>query len=552
MSFLRKNSLVIFFLCWFLVNLLQAGTTELFDDEAYYWVYSKFLAWGYFDHPPMIALLVKGGYFLFHNELGVRLFVTVLSTATLIIIYDLLPQKNKRLFFSIACSLAILQIGGMLAVPDIPLCFFTAVFFWFYRRFLQKPSLTNALLLGLGMTLMLYSKYHGVLIILFTLTSNIKLLKQPLAYVSVLFAALLFIPHLLWQLNHGFPSVQYHLFERGFSGYEIYYTTDYLLGQILIAGPLMGWLLIWQSFRYKTSDLFERALKFSLLGFYGFFLLMTLKGNVEANWTIPALVPLIIISHQALLNNKKWKNVLWKSVPFTLFIVLSVRIYMMLDIAPMSWMPKDEFHQNKKWTSVIKEKAGNLPVVFIDSYQKASKYWFYTGTTSFSLNTYLYRRNNFNFWPIENSLQGKSVYAVVYKDSTWFNDIIEKTTGGEIRGQKIDSFYSHSNIDLVLKNKLISSANILSPCFGNIFVRGIKSSQLNVPGPIFPTLYVYAKDTIAAFYKIIAEPASGFWRFRSLENIFLPRGKYVARLTIPSVIPNLPTLNSTIYKLKVE
>ena len=551
MSFLKRNSIVIFFLCWFLVNLLQAGNTELFDDEAYYWVYSKFLAWGYFDHPPMIALLVKAGYFLFHNELGVRLFVTVLSTATLIIIYDLLPQKNKKLFFAIACSLAILQIGGILAVPDIPLCFFTAFFFWLYRKFLNKASFINALMLGLGMALMLYSKYHGVLIILFTLASNIKLLRQPLAYVAVFFAALLFFPHLLWQYNHGFPSVQYHLFERGSSGYEIYYTTDYLLGQILVAGPIMGWLLIWQSFKYKPVDLFERALKFSLLGFYGFFLLMTLKGNVEANWTIPALVPLIIISHQALLNNKKWKNILWKSVPFTLSIVLAARIYMMLDISPISWMPKDEFHKNKEWTSVIKEKAGDLPVVFIDSYQKASKYWFYTGMTSFSLNTYLYRRNNYNFWPIENSLQGKPVYAVVYKDSTWFNDIIEKTNG-VIRGKKIDSFYSHSNIDIVLKNKLVSSADKLSPCTVNIFIRGKNSSQLNSRETIFSSLFVFAKDTVTTSYEMIAEPAYGLWKMSSKENILLPKGEYVARLTIPSVIPNLPTLNSTIYKLKVE
>lgn len=44
-----------------LLGFLQAATTELFDDEAYYWVYAQFLDWGYFDHPPMIALLVKMG-----------------------------------------------------------------------------------------------------------------------------------------------------------------------------------------------------------------------------------------------------------------------------------------------------------------------------------------------------------------------------------------------------------------------------------------------------------------------------------------------------------
>ena len=551
MTFLKKNSLLLFFLCWFLINLLQAGATELFDDEAYYWVYSKFLAWGYFDHPPMIALLIKAGYFFFHNEFGVRLLVTLLSTGTLIIIYDLLPQKNKALFFSIACSIAVLQIGGIIAVPDVPLSFFTALFFWMYRRFLQKNSLLNSLLLGLSMALMLYSKYHGVLIILFTFFSNIKLLKQPMAYVAALFAVFLFTPHLLWQFHHDFPSVKYHLFERGSSGFKISYTTDYVLGQILLAGPVMGWLLLWQSFRYKVADLFERALKFSLFGIYGFFLISTLRGRVEANWTVAAFVPLIILAHQALLNKDKWKTILWKSVPFTMLIVLTVRLYMILDLSPATWIPKDEFHQNKKRAAIIKEKAGDLPVVFMDSYQKASKYWFYTGEKSFSLNTHLYRRNNFNFWPVENSLQGKMVYAVVSDDSTWFTDIIQKTKG-IIRGREIDSFYSHSNIEIKIKNNLLVSGNKLVPCLANVLSPGKKTEQTMIPIPFSPSLYVYAKDSAIAHYKIIAEYASGLWQMRSDEKILLPKGEYIARFAIPSVVPNLPSLNSTLYKLKVE
>ena len=462
MLFLKKNSLVLFFLCWLLINSFQSGLTELFDDEAYYWVYSKYLSWGYFDHPPMIAVLIKAGYFLFPNEFGVRFFITLLSASTFIIIYDLLQKKDKPLFFYIVCTIAILQIVGFIAIPDIPLLFFTALFFWLYRRFLQKKSFFNSLLLGLGMALMLYSKYHGVLIILFTLFSNLKLLKQPLAYIAVMFAVLLYIPHLSWQFSHGFPSVQYHLFERNPSHYKFSYTTGYIFGQLLVAGPFMGWLLIGQSIRYKPIDLFERALKFSLLGIYLFFLLATIKGRVEANWTAPALIPLILLSHQALLHKEKWKNILRKSVPFTLFAVLALRIYMIVNITPLSWLAKDEFHQNKKRANLIKEKAGGLPVVFINSYQDASKYWFYTGQKSFSLNTPYHRRNNFNFWPIEDSMQGKRVYAVIFKNSTYFPDTIREVYRAKpTRGRVIDSFFSYSAVNLICKNNFIVSENKL-------------------------------------------------------------------------------------------
>ena len=37
------------------IRLLYAAQLGLAEDEAYYWVWSKQLDIGYFDHPPMIA-----------------------------------------------------------------------------------------------------------------------------------------------------------------------------------------------------------------------------------------------------------------------------------------------------------------------------------------------------------------------------------------------------------------------------------------------------------------------------------------------------------------
>src|SRR6202008_206361 len=96
--FLRTYHLPVFFTLWFVINLVQAGSTELFDDEAYYWMYSNYPAWGYFDHPPMIAWVIKGGYSFFPNEFGTRLFIVIMNTATLVITRELLDRKNDLLF----------------------------------------------------------------------------------------------------------------------------------------------------------------------------------------------------------------------------------------------------------------------------------------------------------------------------------------------------------------------------------------------------------------------------------------------------------------------
>jgi len=55
------------------------------SDEAYYWSYSQRLDWGYLDHPPMIAVLIKLGSSLFGGELGVRIVPILLSVSSVYI-----------------------------------------------------------------------------------------------------------------------------------------------------------------------------------------------------------------------------------------------------------------------------------------------------------------------------------------------------------------------------------------------------------------------------------------------------------------------------------
>ncbi|QJB40690.1 hypothetical protein HF324_23770 [Chitinophaga oryzae] len=50
--FTRRQYKNLFLLTWVVLGLLQACFSELWDDEAYYWVYSRHMDWGYFDHPP--------------------------------------------------------------------------------------------------------------------------------------------------------------------------------------------------------------------------------------------------------------------------------------------------------------------------------------------------------------------------------------------------------------------------------------------------------------------------------------------------------------------
>jgi len=79
---------------WWIANLVQAGFTELANDEAYYHMFAERLAWGYFDHPPVTALLVWAGERLFGGELGVRFFFTVLQPLYLWILWRLIRPAD--------------------------------------------------------------------------------------------------------------------------------------------------------------------------------------------------------------------------------------------------------------------------------------------------------------------------------------------------------------------------------------------------------------------------------------------------------------------------
>src|SRR5690349_20075557 len=77
------------------LRLVYAAMVQLLPDEATYWVWSRHQAASYFDHPPMVAYIIRAGtYLLGNNELGVRFLAVVLSTGTILVMLAI----ARRLF----------------------------------------------------------------------------------------------------------------------------------------------------------------------------------------------------------------------------------------------------------------------------------------------------------------------------------------------------------------------------------------------------------------------------------------------------------------------
>ncbi|MBO9731790.1 MAG: glycosyltransferase family 39 protein [Chitinophaga sp.] len=542
----------LFLLSWLVLGLLQACFSELWDDEAYYWVYSRHLDWGYFDHPPMIALLIKIGYGIFHNELGVRLLIVLVNTLTLWVTARLIASKDNILFYLIVGAMGAMQIGGILAVPDVPLIFFAAIYFWVYRNFLNEQTWKNTILLGVSMVLMFYSKYHGVLLVFFTVLSNINLLKVFKFYVACILTTLLFLPHIYWQYTHGFPSLQYHLVDRNASSYDISYSLDYLGGQLLLFGPLLGWLILYYAFRSPIQNSFERALKFCVIGVLAFFLLSTFKGRVEANWTVMLFTPVVILAHQAIIRkgwSQKW---LLYTLPVTLLLVLVVRVYMIWDFMPGVEI-RPEIHNNRVWTSQVAARAQGKPVVFVNSYQRPSKYMFYTGQLSYSLNSRYARRSQYNFWNTETELWGKEVMIVFDPGAGIPITDSLKTALGTLDYNIQTDYYSYSLIQLKPALKSIKAKRgehvnvILQP--NNDYHQPIRLDRTNEP--VLGYAFMAKEEWLPPVKSTMTLERAVLRRLINLEVVMPEKpGKYQLKFSVfAGDLP--PTHNSSVIPVEV-
>ncbi|MEL4456813.1 ArnT family glycosyltransferase [Lutimonas vermicola] len=409
-----KNPKIQFFsilLLFFVINVLQSRFTNLFEDEAYYYVWSKNLAFGYFDHPPMVALWAFIGQLLADGELGLRLLSTISFCLMIWIIWTMVDYKEKwrfvLLFFLVVISLTLWQVFGFIITPDTPLLLFTSLFLLSYKRFLDKESTLNIVLLGFSMAAMLYSKYHGILVIVFVVVSHLKLLKNPRFWMAGLLGLVLFIPHLNWQYQNGFPSFEYHLKERGKKPYSILNNLTHLVNMIAVVG--LTFPVVYKAFfKQKTTGVFAKSLKFIIYGFFIFFFISSFKSEPQAQWVILILIPLALIIFPYFIEHPKARKWLVILGSIQLGLLLIIRIFLAFpSLSPIELEP----HVSQQWIPDLKTNTEGRPVVFVNSYRNASLYNFYTGIKTHSYSILKGRKSQYNLLDFEANMQGEDIYS---------------------------------------------------------------------------------------------------------------------------------------------
>ena len=239
------------------LGVIWFNQLPLYFDEAYYLSWAQTPAFGYFSKPPMVAWLISLSTTVFGlSELAVKLPAALLYAATALIV----AQLGERLFsakIGFWCGIAfstvpIVGFNSLFITTDAPLLFFWALTLLGFLKALQDDSWGWWLAAGVAGGLGLLSKYTmGVLavsLLVYLLGSRqyrTQLLNIKL-WMAALLALLVFLPNIIWNMQHDFISVQHTADISQMD--RIRYTWDELAefigAQFLTFGfILMGWLV---------------------------------------------------------------------------------------------------------------------------------------------------------------------------------------------------------------------------------------------------------------------------------------------------------------------
>jgi 4-amino-4-deoxy-L-arabinose transferase-like glycosyltransferase len=289
------------------IQALAAGRLELTFDEAYYTLWSRSLSFGYLDHPPMVALLIRASTALFGgSELGVRalslLLVGALPALIAVIAWRLFDSKEKAALAALMwVAMPLVSIGAVFVTPDAPLVVFWTLGLAALVELWRSGEKGWLIALGLALGLALQSKFtatffaSGVAVALVATPSLRRWLFSPALYAGLAVALMIFMPFVVWNAEHGWATFAKQLGRAPPTGFTPYSVAEFLVAQIGLMNPLVVaalipavWAIPWRPRPpVRSRDEARRILVCTIAPAAVYFLLHSLHDRVQGNWLAP-------------------------------------------------------------------------------------------------------------------------------------------------------------------------------------------------------------------------------------------------------------------------
>jgi len=329
-----------------LTRCIIASSIEFGNDEVYYWTYSQHLQWNYFDHPPMVALLIRSTTFNLsfqQFEVFVRLGSIICSAFATYFLYKAVSNMSTEkagLFSALLYNASLYGsiITGVFILPDSPQMLFWTASLLILSKLLtsQKPAIVHWILFGIMTGLTIMSKIHGVFLwtglLLYVILHRRKWLGLWQLYFSAAICFIIVCPFLLWNLQNNFITYRYH--SSRLEG--ITFKTDNFLreifGEIFYNNPINVVItfiaLSWFLKNVNTiKDDFLRICFLIAIPMILLLLALAMFNDTLPHWTGPAYITLLPIAaiylSQRAKTNIKIPRIIRSSLAFTCFVVIS-------------------------------------------------------------------------------------------------------------------------------------------------------------------------------------------------------------------------------------
>lgn len=368
-------------------RLALALGTDVYFDSAYYWQWARHLAWGYFDHPPMVAWLIAA--------LGVHGTALLCGAGTVAAVWGLARDVHgsREAAWRAAALWSVVPVGmmaGVWATPDSPLLLFWALALWALWR-------ERWVLAGLACGLALLSKYPAVLLGVAFLAAAAHRRRLPWgAWGTAGLAALCFLPVVLWNARHDWVGFAFQL-KHGLGGRGGWASFgEYLAGQFALGGPVLFPLALVYAVRGPREQFLLRMAAVVPLLFFGY---AAARTRGEANWPATAYVA-------ACVGVAGMRPVWQRAVALSgLVLVLAVGSHLFV---PLLRFERDTTLWRTHGWDVLHAvgtperlfpgaDARNIPVVYAPNYQLASQVARYAGVVTDT--GHPARFSQYDLWP---------------------------------------------------------------------------------------------------------------------------------------------------------
>jgi hypothetical protein len=202
----------------FLFHLYTSGSYHYFRDELYYIACGRHLDWGFVDHPPLVAVYARIGELFGPSLRGFRLLAT-LSGALRLVLTGVIAAclGGNRVAQALACT-AVLVAPIFLGIDSFLSMNTFEHLFWLGCLLIvleiansgsEKWWLAFGAIAGLGLQNKHSMLFLGAAIVIAMLfTPMRRSLARPWIWLGGAIALLLFAPNLIWQVQHGFPTLE--------------------------------------------------------------------------------------------------------------------------------------------------------------------------------------------------------------------------------------------------------------------------------------------------------------------------------------------------------